>query len=356
MAPIDPSCGRVATAGLSSSARVRLPLGAPSPQSLRGFNSSRPRPATGHKPPPGGNIGAHEPPLSADLSPLGVRTVRPRVTRHIRPRAAGARPVYLIHYRGPSLGHTFRPNPPLPMHETLAKLREFDSPTICNVIELFDVRPRNAGYMDGRIRAAFAELPPMVGFATTAAFRSDAPPAGGDAYGSMEQQAEAFAALPGPAVVVFQDLDDPPVAATFGEVMCSVYQAFGSVGLITSGGGRDLLQVRALDYPVFTGSTIVSHAYCHILHIGLPVRVGGLVVNTGDLLHGDANGVTNIPLDIAAEVADVAGEFVHAERIILDYVRGPGEKKVAELVARRKEFSAVVKKLSQRVRRGQPGG
>jgi hypothetical protein len=51
--------------------------------------------------------------------------------------------------------------------------------------------------------------------------------------------------------MVFQDLDDPPVGATFGEVMCSVYQAYGSVGLVTSGGGRDLLQVEALDvFPV----------------------------------------------------------------------------------------------------------
>lgn len=233
--------------------------------------------------------------------------------------------------------------------ETLAKLARFDTPTICNVIELFDVRPRNRGYMDGRIRAAFPNLPPMVGFAATASFRSDAPPAGSDAYGSMESQVERFAALAGPAVVVFEDLDDPPVAATFGEVMCSVYKAFGSAGLVTSGGGRDLLQVQALDYPVFTGGTICSHAYCHILHVGLPVRVGGLVVHEGDLLHGDANGVTNIPLDIADEAADIAAEFVAAEAIVLDYVRGEGEKNVAELAARRKEFSAVVKKLTDRV-------
>ena len=233
--------------------------------------------------------------------------------------------------------------------ETLDKLAKFDTPTICNAIELFDVRPRDAGFMDGRIRANFPELPPMVGFAATAAFRSGAPPAGGEAYGDFSTQVEIFAELPGPAVVVFEDLDDPPVGATFGEVMCSIYRAFGSAGLITSGGGRDLEQVRALEYPVFTGSTICSHAYCHLMHIGLPVRVGSLAVTPGDLLHGDANGVTNIPGEIAAEVADVAAEFVEAERIMLDYVHGPGEKTPQGLANVRREFSDAVAELRKRI-------
>ncbi len=232
---------------------------------------------------------------------------------------------------------------------TLDQLAKFDTPTICNVIELFDARPRNQGYMDHRIRSNFPEFPPMVGFASTAAFRSDAPPAGGDAYGSMDQQVAGFAELPGPAVVVFQDLDDPAVSATFGEVMCSTYQAFGSVGLITSGGGRDLEQVKALKYPVFTGGTICAHAYCHLLHLGLPVRVGGLMVNQGDLLHGDANGVTNVPINIASEIANVCQEFVDAEGIVMDYVKGPGKKTPEGLGAARREFQAVVKKLTSRV-------
>jgi regulator of RNase E activity RraA len=234
--------------------------------------------------------------------------------------------------------------------EVLKKLAKFDTPTICNVIELFDVRPRNRGYMDHRIQCNFPHLPPMVGFASTAAFRSDAPPMKGDAYGTMDQQVAGFAELPGPAIVVFQDLDEPPVAATFGEVMCTTYKAFGSVGLITSGGGRDIEQVKAIDYPIFSGSTICSHGYCHILHIGLPVRVGGLVVNQGDLLHGDVNGVTNIPIEIAAAIADITEEFVAAEGIVLDYVRGPGAKTPAGLAAARKEFAAVVAKITARAK------
>jgi regulator of RNase E activity RraA len=219
------------------------------------------------------------------------------------------------------------------------------------VIELFDVLPRNRGYMDSRVKCCFPELPPIVGYACTGSFRSDAPPVGGDAYGSIQKQLEQFASLPGPAVVVFQDLDDPPAAAVFGEVMCSSYQAFGSVGLVTNGAGRDLEQVRALAYPVFTGSTICSHGYCHMLHLGLPVRVGGLMVNQGDLLHGDANGVTSIPQEIASEVAEIGDEFVAAEGIILNYVKGAGQKSVQKYDALRKEFQAVVARLQQRVSR-----
>lgn len=235
--------------------------------------------------------------------------------------------------------------------DVLKKLAKYDSPTICNVIELFDVRPRNRGYMDGRVKSNFPEFPPMVGYACTAAFRSDAPPAGGDAYGSLQKQLDQFAKLPGPPVVVFQDLDDPPAAAVFGEVMCSTYQAFGSTGLVTNGGGRDLEQVKALKYPVFTGSTICSHGYCHMLHLGLPVRVGGLMVNQGDLLHGDANGVTNIPPEIVTEVADVTDEFIATEAIIMDYVKAPGPKNAAKYDELRKEFQAAVAKLTQRVSR-----
>jgi 4-hydroxy-4-methyl-2-oxoglutarate aldolase len=234
--------------------------------------------------------------------------------------------------------------------QVLEKLARYDTPTICNVIELFEVRPNTAGYMDGRIRAAFPEMPPMVGFAATAAFRSGAVPQKGS-YVALDTQVEQFASLAGPSVVVFQDLDDPAVGATFGEVMCSTYKAFGSAGLITSGGGRDLLQVQALGFPVFTASTICSHAYCQTLDVGTSVRVGGLVVHTGDLLHGDANGVTNIPLELAVEVADVAGELVAAENHILDYVKAAGPKNVQQLAERRLAMGEAMAALRRRVSR-----
>jgi regulator of RNase E activity RraA len=234
--------------------------------------------------------------------------------------------------------------------QTLYKLQKFDTPTICNLIELFDVRPRNLGYMDARIVAAFPEMPPIVGYAATATFRSGAPPRKGDAYSELGQQVEQFTTLSGPPIVVFQDLDDPPVAATFGEVMCTIYQAFGAVGLITSGAGRDLEQVRAIDFPVFTSGTICSHGYNHIPQVHVPVRVGGLAVFPDDLLHADRNGVTTIPVDIAGEVADIGDEFVAAEATVLEAMRR-GTPTPALLAEARAEMAAQVRQLSQRVSR-----
>src|SRR5262245_14068374 len=203
----------------------------------------------------------------------------------------------------------------------LELLRRYDTPTVCNVVELFELYPRTAGYMDGRIQACYPKLPPMVGYASTATFRAAAPPRSGNVYAGLDQQVASFAELPGPPVVVFQDLDDPVAAATFGEVMCTTYKAFGAVGLITSGAGRDLDQVEALNFPCFTNGTLCAHGYCYVPSINVPVRVGGVMVHPGDLLHGDRNGVTTIPLEVASEVAHACADLAAAEAVVLDYLR-----------------------------------
>lgn len=232
----------------------------------------------------------------------------------------------------------------------LDKLRAYDTPTICNLIELFDVRARTEGYMDSRIKACYPEMPPVIGYASTATFRAATPaPAGAD-YGGLEQQLESFEQLDGPAIVVFQDLDDPSVAATFGEVMCSSYQSFGAQGLITSGTGRDLEQVRALNFPVFTNGANCSHGYVHIPQVHVPIRVGGLMVNPNDLLHADANGVTSIPKDIAAEMADIAEDFVAAEMIIIDLVK-QGKPSLKAYQEARAQSKAEIERLHKQVSR-----
>ncbi len=228
-------------------------------------------------------------------------------------------------------------------------LGQFDTPTVSNAIELFDVLPRTAGYMDARIRACFPEMPPIVGYASTATIRCAFPKAAGAVYNSLDEQVAAFSGIPGPPVVVFQDLDDPPAAATFGEIMCSTYKAFGAVGLITSGAARDLDQVRRIGFSAFSNGVICSHGYSHIHSIHETVRVGGIAVHPGDLIHADCNGVTTIPHEIAGEVAHVCAEYMAAESVILDYLKAatPDVKGFSEA---RKESMRQISELGKRVR------
>jgi regulator of RNase E activity RraA len=233
----------------------------------------------------------------------------------------------------------------------LELLRKFDTPTICNVVELFDLRPRTAGYMDGRIQPCFPKVPPMVGYASTATFRSAFPPRSGDVYSGLADQVASFPEFPGPVVVVFQDLDLPVASATFGEVMCSTYKAFGAAGLITSGAGRDLDQVEPLAFPCFSNGTICAHGYCHIVQINVPVHVGGTPVHPGDLIHGDRNGVTTVPNELASAVAQACPEFMAAEAVVLDYLRA-GKVDPKGFAAAHKECRARIEALARRLREG----
>jgi 4-hydroxy-4-methyl-2-oxoglutarate aldolase len=231
----------------------------------------------------------------------------------------------------------------------LQELGKFDSPTVCNVLELLEIRPRTDGFTDQRLTACFPHLPPMVGTAVTATFRSGAKPRGGDVYAGLEKQIQLLESIPGPKVVVFQDLDDPPVAATFGEIMCTTYKAFGGVGLITSGAGRDLDQVQALNFPCFTTGTIASHGYCQIVELQVPVRVAGLWINPGDLLHGDRNGVTQIPHEDAERVVAGCVGMVEAESVVLDYLKKP-QPSAAGFAAARAECARRLKELTARLK------
>lgn len=238
----------------------------------------------------------------------------------------------------------------MPLSEAdLKLLAQYDTPTISNVIELYEVRPRSAGYMDGRIRACFPDMPPVVGYASTATMRTASPRAEGTVYGSLDEQVARFAELPGPAIVVFQDLDDPPVGATFGEVMCASYQSFGAVAIVTNGPARDLEQVRRRGFVAFSNGAVASHSYSHITSIHQPVRVGGMEVRAGDLLHADANGVCGIPLAIASEVAHTAAEFVAAEACVMQFADS-GSRDLKAYSEARREMMRRIEELGRRVR------
>jgi hypothetical protein len=205
--------------------------------------------------------------------------------------------------------------------------------------------------MDGRIQACYPKLPPMVGYAAPAFFRAAAAPRAGNVYSGLADQVASFSELPGPPVVVFQDLDNPIAAATFGEVMCTTYKSFGVAGLITSGSGRDLDQVEVLNFPCFSAGTVCAHGYCNIVQINAPVHVGGVMVHRGDLIHGDRNGVTTIPNELAGAVARACEEYAAAEGVVLNYLRS-GRVDPKGFTAARNECRDRIEALERRLKRG----
>ena len=232
-------------------------------------------------------------------------------------------------------------------HE-LEKLRQVDSATVCNVIELFEIRPRNRGFMTREIRAVFPDLPPMVGFACTATVRTYAQPPE-RAIPTAPDFVSRFAEAPGAPVAVLQNLDSGGSAALFGDVMCNSFKAFGAVGLVTDGPGRDYAGIAPLDFPVFCDGCVSSHGYNHMLDLQTPVQIGGISVSPGELLHGDANGVTTIPLEIAADVADACVEFAAAEQVIID-VSQSGSASLADLREAYAEKARRVAALGEQLR------
>ncbi len=203
--------------------------------------------------------------------------------------------------------------------DSIQALRKISSPSVANGIETFNVRPRNQGFMASEIRALFPELGPLVGYAVTALVRAEPQPIQG-------HRASTFAwwdyvlSIPAPRVVVVHDLDDPRgQGAQWGEVQANIHRALGCAGVLTDGSVRDLEEVRALGFQFAAAHVSVSHAYVHMVDFGLPVKVGGLWVRPGDLLHCDQHGAVTIPAEIADRIPEAVAKVEADERKIIGF-------------------------------------
>ncbi len=219
-------------------------------------------------------------------------------------------------------------------------LRKISSPSIANAIETFNVRPRNQGFMSSEIRCLFPELGPLVGHAVTAVIRAEPQPLEGHRSSTFGWW-DYVLSIPAPRVIVVHDLDEPRgQGAQWGEVQANIHKALGAVGTITDGSVRDLDEVRALGFQFAAAHVSVSHAYVHMVDFGLPVKLGGLWVKPGDLIHCDQHGAVTIPPDLVPKVADAVRRVEADERRIIE-------------VCQSREFSAdKLKELYKQIRPG----
>jgi regulator of RNase E activity RraA len=232
------------------------------------------------------------------------------------------------------------PPPPLSLAQ-LEELRQFNSPTISNAIEIFDVRPRHLGFLPHTIRCLLPDLPPIVGYAVTSQTRASVPT-------SKEPDLNAeylryVAGAPGPKIAVGQDLDDPPgLGAQFGEVNATIHKKLGCVGHITDGCPRDLDEVHALGFGLFGLNPCVSHAYVRLVGFAQPVKLAGVEIRPGDLVHADKHGVCIVPIEVANKLADACREVERLEHPLLELCRSDAFD-IEEYIRLRAEMKARVR-------------
>ena len=202
--------------------------------------------------------------------------------------------------------------------EELEALRRWPTSAISNGIELFNIRPRNEGFMLSGIHCVFPELGPMIGYAVTAVISAESQ------EGRRVQPPdwwEQIRKVPEPRVVVIHDIDHPVLGSFWGEVNANRYKALGCVGAVTDGSVRDLDEVKELGFHFFSSCVSVSHAYVHLVEIDIPVKVGSLVVKPGDLVMGDKHGVISIPLEKARDVPKAAQLVEDWERPTINFCK-----------------------------------
>jgi regulator of RNase E activity RraA len=199
----------------------------------------------------------------------------------------------------------------------LAALARWDTPALSNALRRTDAGTDGQGYTDGSIHRVAGGA--LAGTAVTATMRARRP---GDDAVPVADLHRAILAVQGPVVVVVQDLDEEPGAGAFlGEVNGTLLSALGISGFVTNGRVRDEPDLRGMGFAVHASGLCVARAHMRLTGVGVPVRVAGLDVAPGDLLHGDGHGVLRIPPGTAGELPELAERIRAEEQEIVTWAR-----------------------------------
>ena len=209
--------------------------------------------------------------------------------------------------------------------EALAALAAWDTPTICNALELVTPERRGHGFTKAPFSCLYPDMPPIVGLARTVKIRAAEPAAEG-AGGMPDRVAYYEYAASGalPKVMVIEDIDDVPGTGAFwGEVHTAVHKGLGALGVITNGSYRDVAD-SAPGFQVLGGMLAPSHAYVRPVEFGTRVSVHGMDVAHDDIIHADCHGAVVIPAEAVAGIAEAVAKISRREAVILEAARGEG--------------------------------
>ena len=211
--------------------------------------------------------------------------------------------------------------------ELIQALSRIDTPTLSNAVEQLNVRNRISGFADLSLRCMNPQLGVMCGYAVTAQAVTMAPQPGNreQAVSRLIEICEALQSLPGPGVVVITEAGPHADFATHcGDVMATLFQRFGGIGVVSDAGVRDLDEVSGLGFHIFARGLVVSHAHFEIVRVQVPITVCGLPIQPGDLLHGDLNGLIKVPEEGREELPRLAAGVTEREAGLQDHIRSEG--------------------------------
>lgn len=206
----------------------------------------------------------------------------------------------------------------------IEELKGIDTPTLSNAVELLGVRNRTAGFADLHLRCLTPRQGVMCGFAVTAQAVTMAPDPGSRerSVAQLVTLCEALQALPGPGIVVIEETGPhPDFAVHCGDVMATLFQRFGGIGIVSDCAVRDLSELVSLDFHVFARGLVASHGHFQVVHTQVPVTICGLRIEPGDLLHGDSNGLITVPVAGRDRLVELSQEVRDRERNLQGFIR-----------------------------------
>ena len=177
-------------------------------------------------------------------------------------------------------------------HADLLQLKRWNTPTIYNGWEQITRRnPGGDAFNVEETRDFMPQMGPMVGYAVTVVIEPGNPLHRKANPNDWQEYRRYIASVPGPKIVVVQDLDKPRVIGSlWGEVNSNTHRALGCVGTITDGAIRDLDEMTTAGFKALARRLCVGHAFAHPVRWSCEVEVFGRAVRPGELIHADKHG------------------------------------------------------------------
>lgn len=192
-------------------------------------------------------------------------------------------------------------------HSELLQLKRWNTPTIYNGWEQITRHDTTKGWFNlDETRDYMPQMGPMVGYAVTVVCEPSNPAHKRENPAAMAAYRAYIASVPGPKIVVVQDLDNPHVGSYWGEVNANIHRSLGCVGTITHGCIRDVDEMTNAGFKALAKRLCVGHAFSWPVRWGVEVEAFGCKIQPGALIHADKHGFQVIPGEDQAGLLEAA--------------------------------------------------